>query len=495
MSDTLEDTGGDLILAAEECDPEQFGRLHKFAAFEERIIKRLVAHGPVLIRGGRGSGKSALLIEAKRRMDSTLSSSVFGVYLSLRYLPLLRATGKAYHELFCQLLSKEIAKELPRAGLSVSFPTVRDTGELQDEIAELNSRIGRRIVLSFDDAAHIGREASLEEFFDVFRVLSTDKVSCKASIYPGVTKFGIRFDVYNDASVFDLVRDERSPDFAEFFHNVMQARYPRLAEKGRLSRGIAPRQFAKLLGRAVVGNMRAFVFACTSFEEKSKIGLPEITQSFLQLASNYYWPLLEEVSPKLGMYEAFVQPAQAVGEIMFGQAGRNEIPLVVVHRDLVQRYSKLFEILEYAGFILRKEASRAMKSGGRGTVFALNLCNLLENVPQKRLTAELMRDWLEFSEEPAEFHSAGGAFAKIQLPEPDPGNEMGIFDLDIAKLGKSQAYPYGLTDNKVEVLKDAGFQTVRRVADATDAQLLNLPGVGQKMLKRIRDVVYQAIWM
>lgn len=51
-----------LILAAEDCDPGTFGKLHRFSKNDQRIISKLTAHGPVLLQGGRGSGKSALLL-------------------------------------------------------------------------------------------------------------------------------------------------------------------------------------------------------------------------------------------------------------------------------------------------------------------------------------------------------------------------------------------------------------------------------------------------
>ena len=80
-----------LILAAEECPPERFDDLHRFQKSDNRIISKLISHGPVLLRGGRGTGKSAYLIKSYNYMRSEMSQSVFGVYLSLRYLPLLRA--------------------------------------------------------------------------------------------------------------------------------------------------------------------------------------------------------------------------------------------------------------------------------------------------------------------------------------------------------------------------------------------------------------------
>lgn len=484
-----------LVLAAEECEPNKFVRLHTFASSDSRTLGKLISHGPVLLRGGRGSGKSALLIEAHRRIRRSLKDSAFGVYLSLRYLPLLRATGADYISLFCRKLREAIQDELrSQSILNVTFPDVTNEGALQEAVAELSVKLRKRVILLFDDAAHIGREAPLTEFFDIFRALSTDAVSCKASIYPGVTTFGLRFDVFNDATVIDIARDDRMPDFEKFFFDVLQKRYPALA-KSRFSRGLTPEKFSALVGRAVLGNMRAFVFACNDFEQRQTLTLPEISTGLLQLASNYYWPLLEEVGPKLGIYESFVVPSRNLGEKLFEIAGSRDAPTIVVHRDYVQRLTKHFEILEYAGFILRREASRALKSGGRGPMFSLNLCNLLESAKGAQITADRLRNWLKFSGDAAEIHSSGGALNTIELPNTMSVTGPSILAKEIEALSKSPAYPYGLTERKISVLRNAGFDTVEKLASADDEELLRLRGIGRKFLRRIRDVTYQAIWM
>ena len=46
-----------------------------------------------------------------------------------------------------------------------------------------------------------------------------------------MTNFGNRFDVYNDATVVDVVRDEDQPGFSKLFADVVTARFPELAEK------------------------------------------------------------------------------------------------------------------------------------------------------------------------------------------------------------------------------------------------------------------------
>ncbi|NUU44379.1 hypothetical protein [Tardiphaga robiniae] len=499
MSD--DDLDSSLILAAEECQPDKFEALHRFTSHDDLIIRKLSAHGPVLIRGGRGSGKSALMIEAQRRMQA--ASDIFPVYVSLRYLPLLQSDGDEYIGHFCILLSVAIQKEITARNFNAEFGSSADQLSIQLSLTRLSQVLNRRIVLLFDDAAHIGREKPLEVFFDLFRTLSSNLTSCKASIYPGVTKFGVRFDVFNDSTVIDISRSDVSND-ASFFPDVLRARYPRLADKERFSDRLSPEQFANLLGRAVVGNLRGFILACNRFDDANKVGIPEINKCLLNMATDYYWPLMDEVAPKLGVYEPLIEPAREAFEALIAvlkerqQQQHRGAPLdkVLVHRQIVSNYAKLFEILEYLGFMARREASRAMKSGGRGPVYALNLCNLIDGgaVPS-RLTSEMINVWLEGSTDPAEIHISGSALQNIRLPALTAEKGLTIIDRPVSDLAKSPAYPYGLTADMITRLREAKIETVGQLAAADDATLDAIEYFGAAKIKRIRAVVQQAIWM
>ena len=498
------------ILAAEDCSPEDFDEIHVFSKYEDKIIRSLIAHGPVLIRGGRGSGKSALLIKAHNQIK-TLHNNIFSVYLSLRHLPLLRSQGKDYEKIFCRLLSQSINQEIEKQALECfDLSSVNpDVGEIQQVLVKLSSTLKKRVVLFFDDAAHIGRETSLAEFFDIFRTLSSNTVACKAAIYPGVTKFGTRFDVYNDATVIDITRDERMSDFGVFFEDVIKARYPQILENISSPALQKDNALAWFLGRSVAGNMRALVFACnklTEDEDNNKISLEQLTKCLIYLASDYYWPLLEELAPKLGIYESLIEPSKELGEALFNYVTETKIDnniekrkvtdvttSILIHRDVVQEYAKLFEILEYTGFISRREVSRAMKSGGRGSRYILNLCNLLEKTLGARLSTDLFESWKQ-KNETSEIHR-NSSVLKIQLPELPKEKEPAILNLGIEKLKKSRAYPYGLTDDKWEKLSSAGFETIGKLAEASDEQLKSLDGIGDKWVQRLRNVVGQAIWM
>ncbi|MFK5968554.1 MAG: hypothetical protein QM487_00270 [Candidatus Marithrix sp.] len=483
---------GTLILAAEDCPPDLFKKLHRFSQHEERIILSLVAHGPVLLRGGRGSGKSALFKEAHNRIKEK-SSTTFSVYLSLRNLPLLRSQGVEYEEKFCELLIQSINLALKENKKHPSFSATPAVNNIQQSLVKLSSKLKKRIVLFFDDAAHLGRETSLTEFFDIFRILSSSSISCKATIYPGITKFGTRFDVCNDATVRNISRNENSEFFAAFFLDVMKARYPSLLDDNKTSHAFDKIQLATFLGKTVVGNMRAFIFICNQLHESQKNGLPELTRCLVNMASDYYWPLLEELKPKLGIYELLINPSIELAEKIFDTTSKANSTSIIIHRELMQKFVKPLEILEYAGFISRREVSIAMKSGGRGSRFTLNLCNLLEITHGKRLTSELFATWLK-EDQPAEIH-INSPILDIKIPELSSDKELSILNLPIKSLIKSKAYPYGLTATKIEILQKEQIKTIGELAETSDEQLRSLPTIGKKYLKRIRDVLGQAIWM
>ncbi|MDB5652928.1 MAG: hypothetical protein JWQ94_541 [Tardiphaga sp.] len=490
--DVSDDSG--LMLAAEECPPDDFEKYHSFTRYERNIIQRIIAHGPVLLRGGRGTGKSALLIESFLLMKRDYADSVLPIYISLRHLPLLQSVGAEYQAHLCRILSAEINKEFRRRQLG-GFPLTKDVGALLQALEGNARQMKRRFVLLFDDAAHIGRERPLEDFFDIFRTISTSRISCKASIYPGVTKFGVRFDVFNDATVIDISRDERKDNFHEIFVEIASRRFPHIAQKVAASRSLDEESFGTIMGRAVTGNLRSFVFACNTMSEFSAIGYPEITKCMLELSSNYFWPLLDEVAPKLGSYEVFVEPAREVAHLIFSACAKKGVTYCLVHRDIMQKLSKIFEMLEYAGFISKREASRAMKSGGRGVVYSVNLCNLLEMTSGRRLTADLASQWTKTTDDPYELRYTNAALSQINIPTISEEKDLAILTKPISFLKKSNAYPYGLTDDKIYRLEFAGFITIKDVVEADDDAILAIYKVGKVHLKRIRDVVFQAVWM
>jgi DNA-directed RNA polymerase alpha subunit len=72
---------------------------------------------------------------------------------------------------------------------------------------------------------------------------------------------------------------------------------------------------------------------------------------------------------------------------------------------------------------------------------------------------------------------------------------MGILDSQIDILQKSRAYPYGLTEYRIQLLKEAGIKTVGELVELDDSRLYAIYDIGEDWVRRIKYVVGQAIWM
>jgi hypothetical protein len=210
----------------------------------------------------------------------------------------------------------------------------------------------------------------------------------------------------------------------------------------------------------------------------------------------HFWPLFEEVKPKLGKYEPLAELAQDIAEKVFDFAGQNRNGSVVIHRQVCQKLNKALEILEYVGFIVKREASRAVigGGGGRGPRYVLNAATLLDSTQNKRLSKELLDRWLTEQGDIA-YIGANSELLNLPLPDLPEMAELSVFSLGVDSLKKSKVYPYGLTDDKCTKLANAGFNTIGNLAAARDDEIDRIKGIGSAWVDRVRAVVAQAVWM
>lgn len=195
------------------------------------------------------------------------------------------------------------------------------------------------------------------------------------------------------------------------------------------------------------------------------------------------------------MYEPMVGPAEEIASVVFAKAGSRGERSVIILRDICQELKKPLEILEYTGFIARKEVSRAMKSRGRGTRYILNLCILTESMNNGRINIDDFKKWSSIIDESSvEFHR-GSELATVKIPDVDENQNIDILGKNIDSLRKSNAYPYGLTDRMIEILKQSDINTIEELFSQTEENIYKIKSFGSKTTKRIFNTLNQAIWM
>jgi hypothetical protein len=81
-----------------------------------------------------------------------------------------------------------------------------------------------RIVLLFDEAAHVFSCTQQEKFFTFFKSLRHHKIACKASVYPGITSYGKYFERNQDAKELRIVWSSQNESDLKYIKNIIKKR-------------------------------------------------------------------------------------------------------------------------------------------------------------------------------------------------------------------------------------------------------------------------------
>lgn len=81
-----------------------------------------------------------------------------------------------------------------------------------------------RIVLLFDEAAHVFSHNQQEKFFTLFKGLRHPRIACKAAVYPGITNYGKYFEKGQDAKEIRLDWSLTSTQDVNYIKNILKTR-------------------------------------------------------------------------------------------------------------------------------------------------------------------------------------------------------------------------------------------------------------------------------
>ena len=257
------------------------------------IQKRLVEKGSKLIVGPRGCGKThQMRIAYKSCIEN--DKRPFPVYVSFsRYYflePLLTKDSEAikiFHTwvlalivISCNNSYKSIVKEEMEVELeNISLHDLkRFVAQAEKNIKEswhvdiiseitlpfvmnLIERVTKkcrrnRAILLLDDAALTLTKDYMIEFFDIFRTLKSQKISPKASVYPGTTEYGPRFHLKQDGDPYNVWFNPLGDEFTEFTNQLVKKRFASTDVTDEMIR---------IIQYAAFGNPRAFITLLRDF--------------------------------------------------------------------------------------------------------------------------------------------------------------------------------------------------------------------------------------
>lgn len=207
-------------------------------AIFKRARKKLLGPGAKLLVGPRGTGKTHIMrftyFEALKSANAPLALYAnFSRYLNLE--PLLKKSPDAlqrfhswvvaklllsafiflhdksedtvvltqYNPLYDENKLRELVSLLERGGGSdqyAAFGKDLTVEHVLDVVGLLSKKFNRkRAIILLDDAALSLADQYLIAFFDVYRLLKTETISPKASVYPGSTQYGPTFHASHES--------------------------------------------------------------------------------------------------------------------------------------------------------------------------------------------------------------------------------------------------------------------------------------------------------
>ena len=81
-----------------------------------------------------------------------------------------------------------------------------------------------RIVLFFDEAAHVFSHEQQEKFFTLFKALRNPQIACKAAVYPGITNYGKYFEKGQDAKELRIDWSSKNKDDISYIRSILKKR-------------------------------------------------------------------------------------------------------------------------------------------------------------------------------------------------------------------------------------------------------------------------------
>ena len=265
--------------------------------FFDKVYSSLIGRGMKLIEGPRGCGKTHMMryawVECLDDKNKPLPIYVtFNRYYRLEPLLQKKANAVDYFHLWVlirvvislyETLDEFENRSLVRSGFKKDFDIdflmevvgTLERGQVlsEDEILKtkkisptyvtnkinnLSSLSGRkRAVLFMDDAALTLTPEYMHEFFDILRTFKHEKISPKASVYPGTTEYGPKFHADHEAEKISVWLSPDNESYHDVMRSIAQKRFPEVCK--------IPESSASILRYAAFGVPRAYLTMLREF--------------------------------------------------------------------------------------------------------------------------------------------------------------------------------------------------------------------------------------
>ena len=506
---------------------------------DKKIVDSLKSNNPVVVEGSRGTGKSFLLRVAKAELlQSFATTRVLPVYVTFSKSSLIHTNDKnQFFHWMLSRLSAEIVRSLRKQGLLVNQPAglsiiaaggvdpttessrVEEIAQAYEEsyknpgagidsqelpsiddfksaVEDLCEALGiDRLVLLFDEAAHIFRPEQQRRFFTLFRDLRSPYISCNAAVYPGVTIYGSTFEVAHDATIIELNRSPFESDYLSGMREIVSrqsdANFMKIIDENRGN--------FHSLAYAVCGNPRLLLKTAALAPKMRSNEIKEVFRDFFRteiwsehsgLADKYAGHReLVDFGRKL-IEETVIPDTRAKNESWLSDSKGVSTSFFWIHRDSPEQVKEALRLLAYTGIVTKRDSGIVATRSELGDRYFLNLGCLV--APSSNPVGELSQIVRDISiKRFSEYGKDHSAYATIldavsSFEEPDMS----------AILGKQLSKPVDVLDlsyHQRSSLKKLGLDTIGKALSEKEETYRKADYIGPVRSRRMKNAVVASV--
>lgn len=242
-----------------------------------------------------------------------------------------------------------------------------------------------RVVLLFDEAAHVFSYTQQEKFFTLFKALRNPKIACKAAVYPGITNYGKYFEKGQDAKELRLDWSPVNNDDLKYIKDILKKRIQKFDPTYWNKLTINP-SIINTICICSNGNPR-FAFHIVDELENTKaftktINFQKII-SALRIVFENKWKEFNTLKQRMPKYKAYIDAAENIMKNLIipnlrewnnkQRKSNKKLSLgFYISTSLYDQIPQVFEILAYSNIITIDYSKRSLGQSYYGYYMTLN---------------------------------------------------------------------------------------------------------------------------
>jgi hypothetical protein len=526
-----------LIIRTEDIKPEHILELYVETSQEKRIVDELRGANPVVLESSRGTGKSFLLRVAEAELERDYSNDlVLPVYLSFTKSSLIQTKDpdQFLHWMMSRLCSRilrvlyqhgclvqhipainllsggtfngdleqtpieriadafEESYKNPDTNIDVgSIPSVDDFKDAIEDICRANKLV--RLVVLFDEAAHVMQPEQQRQFFTLFRDLRSPFLSCNAAVYPGVTFYGQAFEAAHDANVISLSRDVLDPDYLSGMRDIVFRQADSTLHNDIIERG----ENFNALALAVSGNPRLLL---KTVALAGRLRTNDVEKVLKEFYRTDIWAEHSGLAEKYKGHRTIVDwgrefiektviPDAISKNEQRALAGKSESTAFFwIHRDAPAAVTEALRLLCYTGIVTRIDSGIIATRKETGTRYAVNLGCLAapSSKPITTLTEYGRTLSLKRFSEYGSNHPAYATLQDVNFTETD-------ISIELARQLDKSIDVIDLTSFQLVALKSVGIDTVRKALQSPEKDFQKANYIGPVRSRKMKNVAAASV--